>query len=66
MRPILLVVALSFLGGCANTEWMGTKAQYGYRPEDPCIRCGEKWDQIQRHPFEAQFEAGTLNRKDWQ
>jgi len=27
---------------------------------------GEKWDVIQRHPFEAQFEAGTLNRKDWQ
>ncbi len=26
----------------------------------------KEWDVIQRHPFEAQFEAGTLNRKDWQ
>jgi len=28
---------------------------YGYRPEDPKIRCGEKWDQVHRHPFDAQI-----------
>lgn len=66
MRLILLTLAVSVLVGCANTEWAGNKSRYGYRAEDPCIRCGEKWDQVQRHPFEAQFEAGTLNRKDWQ
>ncbi len=66
MRSILLVVTATLLGGCANTEWLQTQNRYGYRPEDPCIRCGEKWDVIHRHPFEAQFEAGTLNRKDWQ
>lgn len=66
MRSILLILVVSTLSGCANTEWLQTHNRYGYRPEDPCIRCGEKWDVIQRHPFEAQFEAGTLNRKDWQ
>ena len=66
MRSILLILAVSTISGCANTEWLQTQNRYGYRPEDPCIRCGEKWDVIQRHPFEAQFEAGTLNRKDWQ
>lgn len=66
MRSILLIVAVSILSGCASSGWMQTSNRYGYRPEDPCIRCGEKWDVIHRHPLEAQFEAGTLNRKDWQ
>ena len=66
MKSILLATLITLLTGCANTEWNTTQSRYGYRAEDPCIRCGEKWDVIHRHPFEAQFEAGTLNRKDWQ
>ncbi len=66
MRSFLAILATIAVTGCANTEAWKFENRYGYRPEDPCIRCGEKWDQIQRHPFEAQFEAGTLNRKDWQ
>lgn len=67
MRSILVVLALCTLAGCANTsDTMKFQNRYGYRAEDPCIRCGEKWDQVQRHPFQAQFEAGTLNPKDWQ
>jgi outer membrane biogenesis lipoprotein LolB len=66
MRSILLLVAVAVLSGCSTTDWIKPQNRYGYRAEDPCIRCGEKWDQVHRHPFEAQFEAGTLNRKDWQ
>jgi hypothetical protein len=28
--------------------------RYGYKDYDPCIRCGEKWDQFPNEPFEAQ------------
>lgn len=46
MRPILLV-AVILLTGCANTEWLlGNSPRYGYKDYDPCIKCGEKWEQI--------------------
>ena len=46
MRPILLV-AVILLTGCANTEWLlGNSPRYGYKEYDPCIKCGEKWEQI--------------------
>ena len=53
-----LVITLLFLTGCANTEaWNKTKL--GYRPEDPCIRCGEKWDQIPPQEFDAQVKRAN-------
>ncbi len=54
MKGILVVLALT-LTGCASTEWMHQSERYGYRPGDPCIRCGEKWTVIPNHPFEAQI-----------
>jgi hypothetical protein len=54
MRPILILAVL-LLTGCAGPEWAQYNNRYGYRPEDPCIRCGEKWDVPNNHPFEAQI-----------
>lgn len=41
--PLLTLTVL--LGGCSSTEIItGTGNQYsGYKPYDPCIRCGEGW-----------------------
>jgi type IV pilus biogenesis protein CpaD/CtpE len=58
MKSILLATLITLLTGCASTEWATTQSRYGYRAEDPCIRCGEKWDVIHRHPFTAQCENG--------
>lgn len=59
MRSILAILMLSLLTACASSgtpEWLAVdECGYGYRPEDPKIRCGEKWDQVQRHPFDAQI-----------
>lgn len=55
MKGILAILSLTMLAGCASTEWWHGDARYGYRPEDPCIRCGEKWTVIPNHPFEAQI-----------
>jgi hypothetical protein len=54
MRSITIILMLAALTGCANTEWLGTANNYGYRPEDRCIRCGEKWDMRNNNPFDAQ------------
>jgi hypothetical protein len=59
MRLILSTVVVALLTGCANSEWARVdNCSYGYRPEDPKIRCGEKWDVVHRHPFTAQCENG--------
>jgi hypothetical protein len=56
MRPILTVIFATIISGCASTEWLAVdQCSYGYRPEDPKIRCGEKWDVVHRHPFDAQI-----------
>lgn len=55
MRPILLV-AVILLTGCANTEWLlGNSPRYGYKDYDPCIKCGEKWEQIPPPAHNAQI-----------
>lgn len=54
-KSILVLLIISSLSGCANTEWLQFEDRYGYRPGDPCIRCGEKWTVIPNHPFEAQI-----------
>lgn len=58
MRSILAILVVNVLVGCANTEVWRVENRYGYRPEDPCIRCGEKWDTLHRHPLQAQCENG--------
>lgn len=55
MRPIFVLLMVSVLSGCSSLEWLSVNTcDYGYRPEDPKIRCGEKWDQLPNQPFEAQ------------
>jgi hypothetical protein len=54
MKITVLAIFVSVLSGCANMEWVTTSSRYGYKPYDPCIRCGEKWDQLPNEPFEAQ------------
>lgn len=46
MKYLILVLAVA-VAGCANPR-------YGYKSYDPCIKCGEKWDQFPNEPFEAQ------------
>ena len=53
MRSIPIILAL-LLSGCANSQWLLHSERHGYKPEDPCIRCGEKWQQIPNEPFGAQ------------
>jgi len=47
-----LLVPLCFLtSGCSV---LLEDPRYGYKSYDPCIRCGEKWDQFPNERFEAQ------------
>ena len=55
MKLLSAILFVTTLSGCASTEWMTTDERYGYKPGDPCIRCGEKIMQIPNHPFEAQI-----------
>lgn len=55
MKGILVILTVTLLTGCASTEWLQGGPRYGYRAEDPCIRCGEKWTVIPNNPFEAQI-----------
>lgn len=57
MRLILAILIIPVITGCANTEWLTKTSRYGYKDYDPCIRCGEKWDQIPNEQFEAQKKA---------
>jgi hypothetical protein len=58
LKQLLVIILLPVVTGCANTEWLvGNSCNYGYRPEDPKIRCGEKWDQIPNEEFAAQKKA---------
>jgi hypothetical protein len=53
MRSITIILAL-LLSGCASSEWLIAGERKGYRPEDVCIRCGEKPVTIMNERFEAQ------------
>jgi hypothetical protein len=47
MKSITLLVSMLLITGCSATlpEWTGYKDPYtyGYKKDDPCIRCGEGW-----------------------
>lgn len=55
LKVLLVTLTALTLTGCANMEWFHAHERYGYRPGDPCIRCGEKIIQIPNHPYEAQI-----------
>jgi hypothetical protein len=50
----LHLVILSLISGCSSLEPMQVKKHYlGYRHYDPCIRCGEKFQQLPNFEHEA-------------
>lgn len=55
LKLFLVTLTAILLTGCASTEWLWADERYGYKPWDPCVRCGEKIIQIPNHPFEAQI-----------
>jgi hypothetical protein len=58
MKKFLVLLILPVMTGCAGMpEWFHMSDRHGYTRYDPCIRCGEKWDQIPNQPFEAQHRA---------
>jgi hypothetical protein len=61
MRPILLVAVL-LMSGCANTDFLGNNVRSGYKDYDPCIKCGEKWQQIPNRRFDAQIRYAQGER----
>lgn len=53
MSRLVLLVAVA-LSGCASVDPMQIKKlHYGYKPYDPCIRCGEKFQQLPNWRNEA-------------
>jgi uncharacterized protein YcfL len=68
MRVIIVLASLLLVAGCSSTGSVrhtdstgrqqdivvtAKKFYYGYRPQDPCIRCGEKWQQLPNWDNEA-------------
>ena len=53
MRSILIITVV-LLTGCSSVDWLGNSKRAGYKDYDPCIKCGEKWEQIPNERFEAQ------------
>lgn len=56
MKTAIFILITLSISGCASIagQWITHTERYGYRLEDPCIRCGEKWDQLPNQRFEAQ------------
>jgi hypothetical protein len=53
MKTLVLALLLA-LTGCANVSYYDIKkASMGYKPYDPCIKCGEKWQQLPNWTNEA-------------
>ena len=46
------MIAAVLLSGCSAIMLVDPRA--GYKSYDPCIRCGEKWDQFPNERYEAQ------------
>ena len=65
MRAVIIATVITLgISGCASNSTNATGSQesiilaakkfsYGYRPYDPCIRCGEKWQQLPNWDNEA-------------
>ena len=54
MRFIVLAVVLA-VTGCASDVPLFRPYANQYRPYDPCIKCGERWQQIPNFENEAQI-----------
>lgn len=53
MRLALLALILA-VQGCASVDTLQVKkAYFGYKSYDPCIRCGEKFQQLPNWQNEA-------------
>ena len=54
MKLLIITVAV-LLSGCSSVDYYSIKkASMGYKPYDPCIRCGETWQHIPNFTHEAQ------------
>jgi hypothetical protein len=54
IKYLLLAVLATQLTGCGTVSYYDVKkAAMGYKPHDPCIRCGEKWQQLPNWQHEA-------------
>lgn len=57
MRLLLVILALA-VSGCSTLDPMtAKKTVWGYRSYDPCIRCGERWQQLPNWEHEAVIRA---------
>ena len=56
MKTLIVLLAL-LVSGCASTSTSDTmsikKYYFGYKQYDPCIRCGEKFQQLPNWQHEA-------------
>lgn len=55
MRLFLITLAV-LVTGCGTVDpYQLKKASMGYKPYDPCIRCGDTWQQLPNQRYEAQI-----------
>jgi hypothetical protein len=54
MKQLIVILTIA-LTGCASPEFYYAvkKQSLGYKPYDPCIRCGETWQQLPNMQNEA-------------
>jgi hypothetical protein len=54
---LIAILVVAMLSGCATQAqlYQIKKASMGYKPYDPCIRCGETWQQLPNQKYEAQI-----------
>lgn len=62
MKIFLAALVIVSVSGCASTEWLTVDQNSKWTAYDPCISCGEKWDQIPNSPFEAQKRRANGER----
>lgn len=62
MRLSIVILALS-LTACGTVDPMAVKKyQMGYKSYDPCIRCGEQWEQLPNWRHEAIIRTYILKQ----
>lgn len=54
MRKLIILAICLVISGCSTIDTISIKKwSMGYRSYDPCIRCGEKWQQLPNWENEA-------------
>ncbi len=57
VRTLVIIMSLMALTACSSNvsvpEWIGDQNpnRYGYKPHDPCFRCGESWIFLPQKPI---------------